>query len=453
MSLSSLLRILLARWWITAALVVVCVGAMVVVSLLLPRKYTASTELIMEGKVQDRVTGELVPARSGYMSTQAEIIRSRKVASRVYEYLPADLKTLVQSKADEVQEGEPKPEAWLAGHVRANLTVSPGSDSNVMTVSMTSEDPDLAAGTVNALAQAYIDTAIELRAAPAQRFSKWYQGQLEVLRERLREARRDFSSFQKEHGIVGLTEQLDLQNTRLSELSSLLVQAQDQSTQDALRGGADNRVIATVDSPVVQSLRTELARAEAELEDLSTRYGSRHPEYRRQISEVEALRQSLANEQKLVASGLSSTADVSESRLKELQAAFDAQKQKVLDLKGKRDELELLQQEVHMAEEAYNAVAGRASANSLESRLAETSVTVLNQAIPPSLPSSPNVKLNLVIATALGLLLGIAVSLIMELTNRRVRSYTDIEEMLGLPVLAYLPDSPGVDRHREAQTV
>ena len=106
-----------------------------------------------------------------------------------------------------------------------------------------------------------------------------------------------------------------------------------------------------------------------------------------------------------------------------------------------------------MAQEAYNAASGRAQANTLESRLAETNVTVLNEAIPPSLPTSPNIKLNLVIATVLGFLLGVALSLLLELANRRVRSRSDIEETLGIPVLAYLPDAAGTYRQREAQTV
>lgn len=125
----------------------------------------------------------------------------------------------------------------------------------------------------------------------------------------------------------------------------------------------------------------------------------------------------------------------------------------MLSLKAKRDELDLLQQEVQMAQEAYNAASGRAQSNTLESRLAEASVTVLNKAVPSSFPTSPNIKLNLVIATVLGFLLGVALSLLLELANRRVRSRSDIEETLGIPVLAYLPDTSGTYRQREARTV
>lgn len=454
MSLSSLLRILLARWWITAALVVICVAVMSIVSVFLPRTYSASTELIMEGKVQDRITGESVSARSGYMSTQSEIIRSRRVAQRVYEYLPDDIRQRVDELAAENQEADKaNPAGWLSGYIRRNLVVEPGKDSSVMTITLNAEDPDVAARALNSLAAAYIDTSIELRTDPARRFSKWYQDQLDRLRADLRESRQNLSGFQQEHGIVGMTEQLDLENARLAELSSRLVDAQDQSTQDQLRQGEGGSASSIPNSAAIQNLRSELARAQAELEDMSTRYGSRHPEYRRQSTEVQSLRESLAREQSIVAKSLESTADVSQSRLQELQAAFDTQKKRVLSLKAKRDELDLLQQEVQMAQEAYNAASGRAQANTLESRLAETNVTVLNEAVAPSLPSSPNIKLNLVIATALGFLLGVAISLLLELGNRRVRSRSDIEDSLGIPVLAYLPDTTSTYRQREAQTV
>lgn len=455
MSLSSLLRILLARWWITALLVVVCVGVMALVSMLLPRTYSASTELIMDGNIQDRMTGELVPSRSGYMSTQTQVVRSRKVAERVYDYLPEDIRALVDERAAEDYEGdgEPRPAAWLSGHVRGNISVVTEKDNNVMTIVMSDEDPALAAGVANGVAVAYIDTSIELRTDPARRFSTWYQEQLKLLRTNLREARSQLSDFQRKHGIVGLNEQLDLENARLADLSSRLVEAQDQSTQDQLRQGSGTRITSIPDNAAVQNLRAELARAEAELNDMSTRYGERHPEYRRQASEVESLRSSLERERSIIAGSLESTANVSLSRLEELQQAFDDQKQRVLSLKEQRDELELLQQEVEMAQEAYNAASGQAQANTLESRLAETNVTVLNDAVAPALPSSPNVKLNLVIATALGFLLGVALSLLLELGNRRVRSRSDIEDTLGIPVLAYLPDTPGSYRHREAQTL
>lgn len=458
MSFDSLIRILWARRWLTVLLLVACVGTTVTVTLMLPKQYTATTELILGGKVQDRMTGELLPARSGssYMATQVEVIKSRKVAARVYDRLPSDMQDIAERQAFLNQVGEPDPQRWVMRTLGRNLRVTPSRDGSVLAISLQSEDPKLAAALVNAVAEAYTETQLELRTDPALRFSQWYDQQLDVLRQNLRDARRKLSSYQQEHGIIALDERLDVETERLRELSSMLVAAQGESLQDQLKDSQGERAgtIAHVpDNTVIQNLRSELARAEAALKDMSTRYGINHPEYQRASSEVEALRASLNREMKLVAQTLRSNAEISEGRTRELEAALARQKERVLELNAHRDELELLRQEVATAQEAYDAASGRASANRLESRLGETEVTVLNEAVPPVLPSSPNLQLNLVISTALGLLLGFGVSLLLEMTHRRIRSRADIEEGLGLPVLAYLPASSGRWRHKEANSL
>lgn len=443
MSMDALLRILGARWWLIALLVVVSVGLTLAISMVVPRMYTATTELIVDADTEDVISGQRIPQGKGYMATQAEIIRSRKVAGGVHDRLSPEMQALAAKLAAADRGGSVDPRSWVTGMVRRNLVVDAGRSSNVLGISIQHEHPQLAAALANALADAYMETHLELRTDPARRFSVWYEDQMRVLRRNLREARQALSDYRQEHGIVALDERLDVETSRLQELSSMLVEAQGKRLQDRIREAQDGESSADVlDSPVVRDLRSELARARARLEDLSTRYGVNHPDYRTASAEVRSLRNQLAREIDVVGSSLSSTAEVSESRTRELEEALAEQKQRVLDLNSQRDNLELLRQEVVMAEDAYNAAADRASENRLESRLSDTNITVLNAAIPPVMPSSPDVRLNLVIATVLGLLLGIGVCLLLELANRRVRSVADVEEILGLPVLAHLPPGP-----------
>lgn len=443
MSLLSLTRILLARGWLILAILVACVAVAALVTWQLPRQYTATTELIMNGNVQDRMTGQPVPARSGYLATQMEIIRSRNVAVRVHEYLTPETRAMAAEEAVRAQGDEAVTSRWVTRTLTRNLTVTSGRDSNVMTVSLKGENPELTAALVNTLAAAYIDTNLELRTDPARRFSVWYEEQLGMLRQALRDARRALSRYQQEHGIVALDEQVDVETSRLRELASMLVAAQGEQLQDRIRDSQTRQAATYVpDNTAIQNLRSQLATAEAHLEDVSTRYGLNHPDYRKAVVEVNALRQSLQREMNIVARGLRTTAEFSESRTAELEAQVAEQRARVLTLNAQRDELELLRHEVDMAREAYNVAAGRASATRLESRLAETDVTVLNPAVVPVSPSSPNMRLNLVMAAALGLLLGGGLALLLEMAGRKVRSRSDIEDTLGLPVIGYLPLRP-----------
>ncbi|WP_148861372.1 chain length determinant protein EpsF [Marinobacter fonticola] len=445
MTFDTFFRVLLARWKLIIVCFLLCVGAALAVSLVLPKSYTASTELIVDDKTQDPLSGTYLPSDKGYLATQVDVITSRNVALRVWAMLNGEQQSLAkqQFSAEDIESKE--PQILLARYILQNINASPGRDSDVVRISMKSENPQLAAILADAVAGSYVQTSLELRTEPARRFTEWYDGQLEVLRANLREARETLSSYQKKQGIVAVDERLDVESSRLRELSSMLVEAQGQRLQAEARKSSSKdenwrqSSADVLDNPVLQGLRSELATAEANLQELSTRLGENHPRYLQARAEVLTLRSRIAEETTVVGSSIQSAAQLSTNREKELARAVDEQKNQVLELTSQRDELKYLQQEVAMAQEAYNSAANRASASRLESRLAETDIAVLNPAITPSLPSGPNLKLNLVIAAALGVLLGIGLALMLELFNRRVRSRVDLEETLGLPVLAYLP--------------
>lgn len=446
MSFDTFFRVLMARWKLIFGSLFLCVAAAMAVSLVLPKTYTASTELIVDDKPQDPLSGQYLPSGKGYLATQIDVITSRNVANRVWPLLGDEEKTLARQQFSEEALAGASPERLVAGYVAQHVKAVPGRDSSVVRISVDSESPEFAAVLADAVAGAYIHASLDLRTEPAKRFTQWYEGQLDVLRANLQDARQTLSSYQKEHGIVAVDERLDVESSRLRELSSMLVAAQGQRLQDQARqtnsqdekwGTASSDVL---NNPVLQKLRSDLAAAEANLEELSTTLGSNHPEYIQARAEVLTLRSRIAEETAVVGNSIESEAALSSTREKELAAAVAEQKKKVLELTSQRDELAFLQQEVQTAQDAYNAAANQASANRLESRLAETNIAVLNEAVAPSVPSGPNVKLNLVIAAALGLLFGIGLSLMLELFNRRVRSRSDLEEMLGLPVLAYLPN-------------
>jgi capsular polysaccharide biosynthesis protein len=75
----------------------------------------------------------------------------------------------------------------------------------------------------------------------------------------------------------------------------------------------------------------------------------------------------------------------------------------------------------------------------LESQIAQTDVAVLNAASIPRRPTFPRIPMTLVLASVMGILLGIALALCREWLDRRVRSVDDLVTGLGLPVLAYIP--------------
>jgi uncharacterized protein involved in exopolysaccharide biosynthesis len=142
-----------------------------------------------------------------------------------------------------------------------------------------------------------------------------------------------------------------------------------------------------------------------------------------------------------ISSSINTSGRVSKGKQSELQAAIEAHKKRILDLRMDRDEVSVLQQDVDSAQRAYEAINLRYNQSNLESNSTQTNVSVLTPATPPLEPSTPKVLLNVLIAIFLGTLLAVGAALILELLDRRVRSAEDLEQSLGLPVLADLAPS------------
>jgi succinoglycan biosynthesis transport protein ExoP len=67
-------------------------------------------------------------------------------------------------------------------------------------------------------------------------------------------------------------------------------------------------------------------------------------------------------------------------------------------------------------------------------------ITTVEPASPPTTPSSPNLRLRLVIALMLGLILGSGLALFREMLLDRIEGAEELEKLTGHPVIATIPN-------------
>jgi polysaccharide biosynthesis transport protein len=453
MNLSHFLAVLRARW-LSAVIVF---GAVVVATILYlvfaTRVYTATASLLIDVKpdpVSSMLYGGATPSQ---INTQIEILRSDRVAQRVAQNLKlADLADMRAAWAS-AKSGLTIQE-WLTEFVEAGLdprVSSPGS--NVINISYHSADPRFAATVANAYVQAYLETSIELRVDPAKQYSGFFTDQQKEARAALEAAQNKLSAFQKEKGIIGSDDHFDLEMSRLTALTQELVAIQTARVSASTRQGAignSGQLGEVLSNGTVSALKSELSDAELKLQELSSRYGDRHPQVQDARATVAELRRKLAHATSDVTGSIGIDARVGRAREAEIQAAVDAQRAKVLSLKETRDQVAVLQRDVDNAQRSYDLVYNRASQTNLESQNRQSNATVISQATVPSNPSSPKLVPVLLMGLVAALGLGLATALLLEQMDKRIRTTTDAFDFLGLPVIGIMP-SPNMNRRLKGQ--
>jgi succinoglycan biosynthesis transport protein ExoP len=455
MSFSQFLLVLRARKKILLWTLLTAILLTLVISLLLPKTYKANTSVVMNYKGMDAVTGFAMPSQllPGYMATQIDIIGSKSVALRVVDQLGLATNPAVIEQFKQAMDGKGTVRDWLADLLLKKLEIEPSRESSVVNISFSGSDPQFVATVANAFADAYQKLSIQLKVEPMQRASNYFNDQTRMLRDNLEAAQSRLSKYQQDHGIVSVDNRLDVESTRLTELSgqwvatqAQLADAQSRRSMAQSSSGAQSPDVTS--NPLIQNLKVNLGTAEARLAQLSQRLARNHPEYLAARAEVDKLNADLREQLRVTTNSVSNNATILSQREASLRDSVAAQKTKLLELNRLRDEMNVLQKDVESAQHAYDATAQRSSQTRLEGQSNQSDIAILTPAVAPTQPAGPRVLFNTLLSIIFGTILGVGLSLTRELLDRRVRSQSDLTEVLQLPVLGTLDWKPRVVKRR-----
>ncbi len=444
MNLHQFLSILRARRTLALAIFGLTLGLALAWTLLKPSHYTARAPILVDVRNQDPLASpnwqNIVPA--AIMATQMDIARSDRVAQKVVQALALDQDPAARDDWQKATGGKGNLQQWLASDLQANLEVKPARESNIIQIAYTAKSPEQAAKVANAFAQAYLDVALDIKTDPAKKYASWFDEQLGFARQRLEDAQGRLTAYQQRTGVIS-ADGVDMETQRLNELSSQLTTVQAQLTEVANKRGAGAGVADVMASPLINGLKADIARQEARIQEASANLGPRHPQMVRMQDELAAMQSRLRAETGSIGSSINTAYEVARARERELSAAVNAQRGRVMQFNRFRDELSVLRKDVDTAQRAFEQLSERASNSKLQALTTQTNVQRLATAIEPLEAKGPGLKAALAIAGFAGLLLSIVGALLLELVNRRVRSVDDLAQASGLPILATLPAHGG----------
>lgn len=445
MTIFQIMLILRARWRQILLVLLLTILATLALSMTLPKTYKATAVALLNFKGTDPVSGSVLAAQlvPGYMATQIDIVTSKDVALKAVDNLGLVDNPTMRKEFNTAGDDRGAIRDWLADRLLKSIEVVPARESSVLAITARDSNPAMAAAIANGFAYAYQQVNLKLKVEPLQKAANYFSDQIKVLRANFEEAEQKLSQYQQQHGLVSTDNRLDVENTRLNDLASQLVVAQGQtmeasSREHLVQDGRGNESPDVIANPLIQSLKNEVAQAESKFMQLSQNLDKNHPQYQAAKAEVDRLRAELDHNIANTTASVSNNARILRQREGEVKAALDAQKAKMLELNRTRDEMLVLEKEADSAQRAYDGATQRYMQTNMEGQSNQSDVSILTPAVAPRSASSPNLIFNTVLSIALGTMLGIVYALIAEMIAPRVRSTTDLVDVLNAPVFGSL---------------
>jgi polysaccharide biosynthesis transport protein len=451
-------------------------GALVIVFSMTPL-YTARTTLLIERhgpKVVNvqQVLSETVESASDldYYQSQYEILKSRSLVAEVIKAQGLD--------TDPAFTGEGRPKSmleringmwagvmyWLSSRGESEgtgdadavdpellnayqgmLDVQPIRRSRLVQVSISSPSPGLSARIANAHAQAYIHHGMTLKSRANEEAHKFLEGKLEELKQRVEESEASLNLFRRGKGIISLDDKENIVVERLADLNRRLTEAEAErigleAQARQIKQREFDSLPAVVANPLIQNLKSQIVQLEAQHANLATQFLPGYPELAQLSAQLKEARQKLGAQIKSVVESINSAYLAAAGKERQLRVEMNSQKEEALALKDAAVDYAILEREAKTNAQLYDSVRERMQEVGLVAQIPASNVTVVDKAEVPLRPSKPLKRLNVMLAGALGLMMGLGFALVSEHLDNTLRTPEDVERHLKLPTLAVVPD-------------
>ncbi len=467
-SISELFNIFKQRFgWFVIGLVVVLAGAIGYLYYAVPQ-YESQVSVLVEPIQKSSSIENLLDssASTTKIATEVELITSRKNIDYALSTLDLDSYT----NAD----GHAYTDKAILGNVKNRIVVSTVKDTNIVRITVTDASQAFARDLANALASSYDNllTGIAKNSKTAQR--EFIQSQIPINDSSLQSASDALGDFRENSDIIQLTdkssllvEQISYYTLRLEplklQLKELLVII-DSINADLETMGFTG--VLSLDAirkdPVVASKLKDLSAWKTELtmyeslvspspaQAAATSAGSGSSRTYVLNSEISQTTKDLlgrvATLTRAYPSGINNTQEIVQALTTEVAITVLEDRGRVfIDELSKLPVLERQLSELMRDVQIYEAIGLKLRDMLEEVKLVEAAVTgnvtVVDEAILPRLPVSPNKMLILAVALLLGVAIGFLLALAAEATDFSLRTEAQIKKIVGrdTPILGWIP--------------
>jgi uncharacterized protein involved in exopolysaccharide biosynthesis len=453
----------------------VFIGA-TLMGILMPTSYQAHTEILVKRERVDPVIspGQAAPVMvkeevtEEELNSEVELLESDEVMQQVAVATGLNKRTSLLGKIFG-REDEAGKTAKAAKRLRGGLVVEPMKKTNLISITYSSGDPQLAAAVLKNLNDAYIRKHAEVN-RPAGQF-KFFDQEAERYKKELSDAETQLSQFAGENGGVAPLLARDQTLTRLTDFTATLssTRAEMAATEQKIRtlegqsGAMPSNITTssrkTDDAQVLQQMKSMLMTLELKRTELLTKYQPTYPLVTEVDKQIADTRTSIEKEEakplleettgqnptyQYVSTELAkSKADYSalQARAAAMESIIALYKQKSTELEQKGIQEQDLQRVIKTDEENYLLYQHKREEARMSDMLDQTHILNVAVAEAPQVPVLPTGSrmVFVVLGLVLGVVMSVGLALALDYFDPSFRTPSEVLSELNIPVLAAVP--------------
>jgi capsular exopolysaccharide synthesis family protein len=432
------------RYYVVLAAVAACVFAGLLLARSKPEKYRATVRILIEPRRPrfPSTEGEAGTAAMFFfyrneLQTQILLMESRPVAERAVAKLGPE-------KLPEVTLA-PDPASVLVGLCDAE----PVGETRFVELVCKTTDPQRAADIANAVAEAYIEETLLERKRLLNETMAAYTRRVPERLKQLEEAEAELLKFKEEHNIVS-SDRPDqaLRRQEVDLIGQLSTALGERVTSEArlMAHSADGKIgrphadlaqaVVSEDGWVRHLLDARLAQRSV-ITELGKSFSEGHPKLDSAKTSLAEIERELAEASKSCYERMQLAYDAAVWKEKEIKRLLADHRVQIVRLGKQLSRYENLQQRRDSLRAVLEPVARSRAELDFIANLNLPNASVTGRASPPAGPSEPSIPNHVLVGLVLGLVLGGALALLLELADESVRTPGDLVraapvKMLGM---------------------
>lgn len=371
---------------------------------------------------------------ASYLSTQLQIMRSgdarRNIVSRY--------KQLRGPEAKHVTPG------MLASSIHLRLR----RDSELVDITVTTNEPQLSADVANITAEVMRDEALESNIEAARDAKVWLAAQLEEADRRITEANAQLVQYHRgtEVSEVGtsktpLVAQLDSFRSAYADArtSRVVMETQLKGFEELFRQGRYVDVAEALPNPVAEALASSFAEAKLHQMTIAQDYLEKMPQRREADFRLAEATRRLKNEVRRILDAEKTKLEMFREKESKLYEAITGTTEESLDVRGMQEDYLKLQLDLETARTTYRKMKDRMAQLELQANTQLNHIRVIERARPANSSRMRDLQYAIAFGALGGLLLGGIIVALREYLDDTIKSPFDIVTYVKVPVVGMVP--------------